>query len=231
MIKYGVVSTNRFVDDLVNWSHIYAAGRLHKPHMCLSESSVIQKAIQSNLENAVNLAMLLNVDRFSLRELYLFVTELSYFGDIRMGIGEHPKKITNIVDNALPHFSRFYGPTLERAISNSYCSFDRDSDSMLSKSLTEEQTSFLLSQLPSNIRTPVFCELSDTSLEESMAFSSVASNWHEFVKPSIYSKPIRKCINRTVRTSSIVQSAKGPFTAGMFKAVVYLARKVGKAWH
>ena len=31
VLKYGVISTDRAVDDLENWTSLYLSGRLHKP--------------------------------------------------------------------------------------------------------------------------------------------------------------------------------------------------------
>jgi translocator assembly and maintenance protein 41 len=41
VLKYGVISTERAVDDLENWTSLYLSGRLHKPVKVIFELTYI----------------------------------------------------------------------------------------------------------------------------------------------------------------------------------------------
>jgi mitochondrial translocator assembly and maintenance protein 41 len=102
LIKYGVITADRLLDDLRNWSSLYIAGRLHKkvehgkaitrlnlrcflPQvMILQDDSSLHDALQSNLRSAFNTACLLLPRKFSNVELFQAIAGLSYHGDVRM---------------------------------------------------------------------------------------------------------------------------------------------------
>lgn len=52
-MKYGVVSRDRILKDLLQWTDMYGAGRLHKPVKILKSDEEIENAIVVNRENAV----------------------------------------------------------------------------------------------------------------------------------------------------------------------------------
>jgi hypothetical protein len=53
LMKYGVVSRDRILKDLHQWTDMYGAGRLHKPVKILQYDEEIENAITINRENAV----------------------------------------------------------------------------------------------------------------------------------------------------------------------------------
>ena len=53
LMKYGVVSRDRILKDLLQWTDMYGAGRLHKPVKILKSDEEIENAIVVNRENAV----------------------------------------------------------------------------------------------------------------------------------------------------------------------------------
>jgi len=74
------------LDDLLNWTHAYIPGRLHKPVRELQHTtnSDLVKYVRVNHEFALR-ASLLQLGRVSTKfELYYAITELSYIGDSRM---------------------------------------------------------------------------------------------------------------------------------------------------
>ncbi|NXK99519.1 TAM41 protein, partial [Mesembrinibis cayennensis] len=115
MIKYGVISTDTLIDDLVHWKTLYVAGRLQKPVKILTqnENSKLQAALVSNLKSAVTAAFLMLPESFSEEDLYMQIAGLSYSGDFRMVIGEDRSKVQNIVKPNVPHFQKLYSNILQ----------------------------------------------------------------------------------------------------------------------
>ena len=63
-------------------------------------------------------ALLLLGDTFTELDLYMSVAGLSYAGDFRMGVGENPNKVSNIVMGNIPGFRALYhgGGVLRRIV-------------------------------------------------------------------------------------------------------------------
>ncbi|XP_065543798.1 phosphatidate cytidylyltransferase, mitochondrial isoform X2 [Lathamus discolor] len=115
MIKYGVISTDTLIDDLLHWKTLYVAGRLQKPVKILTqnENSKLQAALVSNLKSAVTAAFLMLPESFSEEDLYMQIAGLSYTGDFRMIVGEDRSKVQNIVEPNVPHFQKLYSNILQ----------------------------------------------------------------------------------------------------------------------
>lgn len=112
IIKYGVVSVDCLVKDLMDWETLYLAGRMQKPINVLRDEPRIKLANQVNLSSAVRTSLLLLPETFSEEELYREITSLSYRGDFRMAVGENPNKIKNIVSSQSDYFQKLYQPIL-----------------------------------------------------------------------------------------------------------------------
>ncbi|KAF8565759.1 hypothetical protein P879_08368 [Paragonimus westermani] len=115
-LKYGVVSVDSVIHDLMTWSHLYIAGRLHKPVLWIpfdnqqsSLSSLSQnnsltclfRAQDRNLLTALSYVLLrlpVHTSQY-LTEFDLFhaISSISYDGDWRMIIGEDKKKVSSTV--------------------------------------------------------------------------------------------------------------------------------------
>lgn len=113
LLKYGVISKKHALKDLLQWSNLYLAGRLHKPVHILKNNAVFEAALQTNREHAVRTALLLLPDKFTEIDLYMAVASLSYVGDPRMILGENPRKVVNLVSPIVPTYRQLYTPTLE----------------------------------------------------------------------------------------------------------------------
>jgi len=87
LIKYGVIDTEDFEADLLDWPKLYIAGRLHKPVLNVlvwpnnqnvgqSPNRPIWQAINDNRWMAVQAALLLLPDKFSVKvrlcKIFLF---------------------------------------------------------------------------------------------------------------------------------------------------------------
>uniref|UniRef100_A0A3B3CMC0 Phosphatidate cytidylyltransferase, mitochondrial n=1 Tax=Oryzias melastigma TaxID=30732 RepID=A0A3B3CMC0_ORYME len=114
MIKYGVISTESLIDDLLHWKTLYVAGRLHKPVKMLvqNENGKLRAALVSNLKSAVTASILMLPESCSEDDLFLQIAGLSYAGDFRMVIGEDKSKVANIVKDNLQHFKTLYSNIL-----------------------------------------------------------------------------------------------------------------------
>uniref|UniRef100_A0A3P8X465 Phosphatidate cytidylyltransferase, mitochondrial n=1 Tax=Cynoglossus semilaevis TaxID=244447 RepID=A0A3P8X465_CYNSE len=113
-IKYGVISTQSLMDDLMHWNTLYVAGRLHKPVKMLvqSENGSLRAALVSNLKSAVTASFLMLPESFTEEELFLQIAGLSYAGDFRMVFGEDRSKVSNIVRDNMQHFKTLYSNIL-----------------------------------------------------------------------------------------------------------------------
>eukprot|EP00343_Euplotes_focardii_P000075 CAMPEP_0205800830 /NCGR_PEP_ID=MMETSP0205-20121125/2618_1 /ASSEMBLY_ACC=CAM_ASM_000278 /TAXON_ID=36767 /ORGANISM="Euplotes focardii, Strain TN1" /LENGTH=241 /DNA_ID=CAMNT_0053064569 /DNA_START=135 /DNA_END=857 /DNA_ORIENTATION=+ len=107
--KYGIIHYKDFLSDLVDWTEFYTSARLQKPVLPIimnDDENIISDALEINKRNALALGLLLMpTPDFTLMDMFLSVTKLSYMGDIRMKIkAENPNKIMNIVE---PNFEKF----------------------------------------------------------------------------------------------------------------------------
>uniref|UniRef100_A0A914R1Z8 Phosphatidate cytidylyltransferase, mitochondrial n=1 Tax=Panagrolaimus davidi TaxID=227884 RepID=A0A914R1Z8_9BILA len=113
LIKYGVISTDDFQADLLDWSWMYVSGRLQKPVLeIIPPSDAISSQIKENRKNALQAALLQLPDAFPLEKLFQQIVGLSYHGDFRMIFGEDRKKIDKIVKGGYPKFEEIYKPIL-----------------------------------------------------------------------------------------------------------------------
>nr|XP_035129559.1 phosphatidate cytidylyltransferase, mitochondrial isoform X7 [Callithrix jacchus] len=115
LIKYGVISTSILIEDLLNWNHLYVAGRLQKPVkiVTMNEDITLRSALDRNLKSAVTTAFLMLPESFSEEDLFIEIAGLSYSGDFRMLVGEDKTKVLNIVKPNIAHFRELYGSILQ----------------------------------------------------------------------------------------------------------------------
>ena len=64
LIKYGVVRLAALQADLLHWTSLYCAGRLHKPVATLVQHPGVAAAQRENLLSALRVALLLLPPRF-----------------------------------------------------------------------------------------------------------------------------------------------------------------------
>ncbi len=203
-IKYGVTSTRRLLDDLLHWRDLYSAGRLQKPVRTLKDDPEVADAKQTNLAAAVSAARLLLPETFTERDLYATITGLSYGGDVRMGVGEHPKKISNIVSGSLPAFRALYDDALAS-----------------SPELAARGEGYVQDRRP-DIRQQLVRRLPP----------DVAANpgLHPDEDIAVQQEALRAQLAAIVSGSSLVMTMKGILTAGPLKSLKYVAAKLGKRW-
>ncbi|KAK9869477.1 hypothetical protein WA026_003232 [Henosepilachna vigintioctopunctata] len=233
IVKYGVISTKDSITDLLEWSDLYLAGRLHKPVEILkpTSNSEMQTAVQLNLQSAVHSALLILPESFTEYEFYYTLSNLSYSGDFRMIFGEKKNKVENIVKPQLNSFRQLYTPFLISL--SDYVDFpglkegnDENSDSLsivCSQDINPLARLHHLNQLP---RWP------QKALTRLWNRGSLRQDTEDVLRAIAYdpdcNEIVVKCLNSIVWKSSVSQSVKGIATAGLLKSVQYSSRKVTK---
>lgn len=223
LIKYGVISTEALLDDLLHWRTLYVAGRLHKPVKILAqgESPKLRSALAANLRSALTAALLMLPESFGEDELFLTIAGLSYAGDFRMLIGEDRSKVANIVSANTASFRTLYGDILRECPQVVY----KPHHGSLEVDKSPEGHFLQLMSLPvtlqQNIRRWVDPPGKNRDVEEVLL--QVAQD------PDCASL-VQQGISSIVKVSSITQSLKGVATAGLWKSLRYSSRKLAKMW-
>lgn len=237
LIKYGVISTQDLITDLLEWSQLYLAGRLHKPVEIIKKPTNIelQTALQLNLQSAVHAALLVLPETFTEYEFYYTITNLSYHGDFRMTFGEDKNKVHNIVRPQLLGFRNLYKPFIRTL--NDYVDFPmlNIKNETESDVKTDDQTVYCaqdvsplaklhhLNQLP---RWP------QKALTRFWNRGTLRQDTEDVLRAIAYDPDcntvVQQCINDIVWQSSVRQSLKGILTAGIFKSIKYSSQKILK---
>ena len=236
LIKYGVISEKDLIRDLFDWDHMYISGRLQKPvkiihfnheNLLKQEDSLqvdksFELALQTNLQNALNTALLLMPQRFTLEELFICITSLSYMGDFRMVIGENKKKVANIVQPQMERFIELYRPYLVKETIENYlqCNFDTR---QVTQSHEQSAVYHHLSLLPKNLIQTIINLKFKTS-----HYLDMDEYIYKLTSRVDYKEIVAQSVNNIVMKSSFTQSAKSALTAGVFKTVNYSLRKLNK---
>jgi translocator assembly and maintenance protein 41 len=190
-IKYGVISIDDLARDLEEWTHLYVAGRLHKPAEILKPNGRLEKSIKKNLEHALNVALLLLPENFSENELYRTIAGISYLGESRIKFKENSEKIKQIVSQNFKKFREMYGWIFS---SNDKISI---SDKNLYCVTAPVFSLEVYRKLPDNLK----------SITPSPVFSSNEE----------FQKALKNSIAKIVHNSSVAQALKGFFSCGLFK--------------
>ncbi|GMI19674.1 hypothetical protein TeGR_g2594 [Tetraparma gracilis] len=219
LLKYGLISTPQLVDDLTNWTHLYAAGRLQKPVAIPSPppSPELQSALSSNLSSALAAGLLtLPPPQFSsklpsatrtlaLRDLFLSVAQLSYGGDPRMGAGaEDPDKVRKLVgsEGAMERWVGVYGGRLREMEGGGLIEWNEGGGTVSWEEGSGAARREMLARVPGRV---------------ARATGGDASG-----------KAVAKALAGIVGGSARTQALKGVFTAGLARSAVYAAAKLRK---
>ncbi|KAH8310713.1 hypothetical protein KR044_002715 [Drosophila immigrans] len=230
-IKYGVVHEDNLVDDLVNWRHLYLAGRLQKPVtglVNLSDNPRLQAAMDRNLLSACETALLLLPNKFTDFELFHAIAGLSYKGDFRMIFGENKQKVQNIVTPQLADFFALYRPSMKQLAEYLAVDMHGQVPGSLKPSITFEQdksraaTRFHLRQLPS--------ELCRRLAKNAACKGDYLDVVEHLCESPMLPQIVQVSVNDIVWRSSITQSIKNIATAGVFKSLQYSYRKAKKTF-
>jgi translocator assembly and maintenance protein 41 len=224
-VKYGVISKEKMLQDLLQWDYLYVAGRLHKPtQTVINNDDEVQEACNRNLESAVAASLLVHssvmADRqeegISLEELFFTIANLSYAGDFRMQVGaEDSGKVKKLVQSPgqFPRWCNLYNESLNQLQTRGIlqCTTpDSNNHNNLPAKLQWNCTDIasqkhLLHLLPARF------QRLESSLESSK-FGLILS----------------QDLERIVSPATRVQGAKGLITAGLFKSLKYAGAKFAK---
>jgi translocator assembly and maintenance protein 41 len=137
-----------------------------------------------------------------------------------MIIGEHPNKIHNIVLPNLERFKKIYLPIIENNFQK-YVFYDKKKglfEQNNSSNIINEQ----LKNLPLNLKNKI----------KMISVEKYKLNKENYIEESIsrglYCNIVKEGIQIIVKKSSISQSIKGFFTAGLFKSIQYSSQKLLK---
>lgn len=241
-IKYGVVSSKDLITDLLEWSDLYLAGRLHKPVEIIKEpsSAELRTALQLNLQSAVHASLLILPETFTEFEFYSTISKLSYGGDFRMIFGENKHKVQNIVAPQLNQFRNLYKSFLITL--SDYVDFpELKVHQIADESKALESASHDSIVLYCSQDTCPLARLHHLNQLPRWPQKALTRYWNrgklrqdtEDVLRAIAYDPncgviVEECINSIVWRSSIRQSLKGIITAGLLKSVKYSGKKIFK---
>uniref|UniRef100_A0A8C5ZCH6 Phosphatidate cytidylyltransferase, mitochondrial n=1 Tax=Marmota marmota marmota TaxID=9994 RepID=A0A8C5ZCH6_MARMA len=223
LIKYGVISTSILIEDLLNWNNLYIAGRLQKPVkiIAMNENVILRSALDKNLRSAVTAAFLMLPESFSEEDLFIEIAGLSYSGDFRMVIGEDKTKVLNIVLPNMAHFRELYSSILQENPQVVYktqqgrLEIDKSPEGQFTQLMTLPKT---LQQRINHIMDPPG---KNRDVEETLL---------QLAHDPDCGDVVRLGLSAIVRPSSIRQSTKGIFTAGLKNSVIYSSLKLHKMW-
>lgn len=157
MMKYGVMSNDAILEDLIHWKSLFISGRLHKPvkHV-IEKEAAFDSTVNKNISpsNALSLpdkngvyrnvtiediryrndkcalyaALLLLPEHFTEEQLYVTIAGLSYMSDLRFKFGaEAPDKVTAIVQGNIDGFRLKYASVINETKSVDFSSLVSDS--------------------------------------------------------------------------------------------------------
>jgi len=227
LFKYGVIKKSHFINDLLDWDHLYVSGRLQKPiktisfdHTSEDDLKNLETIMKINRQSAIHACLLQLPEEFTEEELYLTLVGLSYQGDFRMIIGEDKNKIKNIVKAQLPLFNQLYQGYLDNLIETNILQIK---DKKMIRDCNPRSVLHSLNLLPKRVQQKLYLEFNKTGKLFDIDDVLIAlSRSYEY--PTYLQKSLRQIVQR----SSIRQSAKGLLTAGLIKSSKYSLLKMIK---
>jgi translocator assembly and maintenance protein 41 len=220
LIKYGVISCDHLLTDLMDWDTLYISGRLHKPVLMIEKPAPeLDAALLTNLQSAVHAAMLILPETFSEEQLYMTITNLSYSGDFRMSIGEDQNKIKNIVKPNMENFRKLY----ESILKNEDHVHWNKTNGLFEQPLSPSSLSHHLNLLPKTLLNNLVREHNCDG-----RFRDTEDVVLSFAHDMFCDEAVVRCISHIVKGSSWSQSIKGLLTAGFSKSIRYSGAKFKK---
>ncbi|KXN71744.1 mitochondrial matrix Mmp37 [Conidiobolus coronatus NRRL 28638] len=214
-VKYGVVSMDRLINDLLKWETLYLAGRMQKPLRILQDDPQIKIANQINRSIALRASLLMLPETFTSKDLFMALTSISYTGDIRMTIGENPKKIENIVLAQSEFFEEIYNPIID-----AFPNLSRMGNGILKQDYSDKLVPMIINKLP--LKFGSYLE-SEYKLQTKQFGDKIEyKRCPELVQSTI------QAFSHIVKEPAFNQTVKGLFTAGLTRSLRYVGEKLSK---
>ncbi|CAF0757650.1 unnamed protein product [Rotaria sp. Silwood1] len=226
LYKYGVISRKHLIRDLLDWETLYVAGRLQKPVHVIQIDQADQDliyALKTNLNSALHVALLLLPEEFTLKDLFLKITSLSYQGDFRMYIGENKNKISNIV---LPQIDLFINLYSNLILNDTHLHWNktRTLDTIVKQDVTPTAIFKRLLTLPKH----VINNIMDSITLKTRQYQDTEEVIRKLCLSTQRTEKIEHAVRSIVKRSSLTQTFKGLLTAGFFRSTRYALEKLKK---
>ncbi|XP_003745439.1 phosphatidate cytidylyltransferase, mitochondrial [Galendromus occidentalis] len=223
LLKYGVISKDRLISDLLDWDVLYTAGRMHKPINYITDvDTEMSMAQDMNLRSALHTALLTLPETFSLQDLFIRITRLSYDGDFRMLFGEDKNKVANIVKPAMREFEDIYSPFLTSMTTVEWS----PGSSQVHQDLSQAARLHHLELLPKSVQHQLLTKWrpgDNRHKDVEDVLKSIARN-----PSSLCADIVHRSVRSIVRGPALGQSLKGLLTSGPIIATEYVMKKIGK---
>ncbi|XP_054451090.1 phosphatidate cytidylyltransferase, mitochondrial isoform X1 [Pteronotus mesoamericanus] len=189
--------------------------------VAMNENVALRSALDKNLKSAVTAAFLMLPESFSEEDLFIEIAGLSYSGDFRMVVGEDKTKVLNIVKPNIAHFRELYGSILQEnpqvvyKIQQGRLEIDKSPEGQFTQLMT----------LPKTLQQQINCIMDPPGKNR-----DVEETLLQLAHDPDCGDVVRLGLSAIVRPSSLRQSTKGIFTAGMKKSLLYSSLKLHKMW-
>lgn len=180
-------------------------------------------ALKTNLNSALHVALLLLPEEFTLKDLFLKITSLSYQGDFRMYIGENKNKISNIVLPQVDSFVELYSNFIVND-SNLHWNKARTLDTMIKQDISPAAIFTRLLTLPKY----VLYSIMELSTLKTRQYQDTEEVIRKLCLSTQRKEKIDHAVRSIVKRSSISQTFKGLLTAGFLRSSRYALAKLQK---
>ncbi|XP_073889094.1 phosphatidate cytidylyltransferase, mitochondrial isoform X9 [Macaca fascicularis] len=172
----------------------------------MNEDVTLRSALDRNLKSAVTTAFLMLPESFSEEDLFIEIAGLSYSGDFRMVVGEDKTKVLNIVKPNIAHFRELYGSILQENPQVVY----KSQQGRLEIDKSPEGQFTQLMTLPKSLQQQIHHIMDSPGKNR-----DVEETLFQVAHDPDCGDVVRLGLSAIVRPSSIRQSTKGIFTAGI----------------
>ncbi|CAF3383984.1 unnamed protein product [Rotaria sp. Silwood1] len=209
LYKYGVISRKHLIRDLLDWETLYVAGRLQKPVHVIQIDQADQDliyALKTNLNSALHVALLLLPEEFTLKDLFLKITSLSY--------------------QVLPQIDLFINLYSNLILNDTHLHWNktRTLDTIVKQDVTPTAIFKRLLTLPKH----VINNIMDSITLKTRQYQDTEEVIRKLCLSTQRTEKIEHAVRSIVKRSSLTQTFKGLLTAGFFRSTRYALEKLKK---
>ncbi len=180
-------------------------------------------ALKTNLSSALHVALLLLPEEFTLKDLFIKITSLSYQGDFRMYIGENKNKISNIV---IPQIDLFIDLYSNLILNDKHIHWNktRALDTSVKQDITPTAIFTRLLALPKC----VIFNIMESATFKTRQYQDTEEVIRKLCVSTQRKEKIEHAVRSIVKRSSFTQTCKGLLTAGFLRSTRYAFAKLQK---